>query len=151
MQSSFTIIASPPTPEAFCQLRHVAGLSPRPFEAVRRALPASCYSMHVTFHDDIVGMGRIVGDGALNFEIVDIAVSPEHQGKGIGRLIMQDLISWLDQHAVAGAYISLIADVPELYAKFGFKNVGPKSEGMAMTWLGTAHPGYSQDVASGQV
>jgi hypothetical protein len=30
-------------------------------------------------------MGRIVGDGAMNFDIVDVAV----EGKGLGRLVME--------------------------------------------------------------
>jgi ribosomal protein S18 acetylase RimI-like enzyme len=79
-------------------------------------------------------MGRIVGDGALNFEIVDIAVDPAHQGKGLGRKIMEHLMAWLEQHAPVGAYVSLVADVPELYQKFGFKLVRPESEGMALVW-----------------
>jgi len=134
MLYSYNIIGSAPSPEIFCHLRQVAGLSARPVEAVRRALPASCYVMHVLCHKEVIGMGRIVGDGALNFEIVDIAVAPAHQGKGVGRLIMEDLMSWLSKHATTGSYVSLIADVPELYSKFGFKSVGPKSEGMALTW-----------------
>ena len=74
-----------------------------------------------------IEMGRIVGDGALNFEIVDVAVDPAHQGKGLGRQIMQKIVSWLDENAVKGAYVSLVADVPELYAKFGFSSVRPES------------------------
>ena len=50
--------------------------------------------------------GRIVGDGALNFEIVDVAVDPAHQGKGLGRQIMQKIVSWLDENAVKGAYVA---------------------------------------------
>ncbi len=79
-------------------------------------------------------MGRIVGDGALNFEIVDIAVDPVHQGHGLGRIIMENIIRWLDSNAYKGAYVSLVADVPELYAKFGFELVRPESEGMARVW-----------------
>ena len=30
--------------------------------------------------------------------------------------------------------MSLVADVPELYAKFGFELVRPESEGMARVW-----------------
>ena len=51
-------------------------------------------------------MGRIVGDGALNFEIVDIAVDPAHQGRGLGRIIMENIIRWLDSNAYKGAYVS---------------------------------------------
>lgn len=79
-------------------------------------------------------MGRIVGDGALNFDIVDIAVDPDHQGRGLGRQIMEALIAWLDANAFKGAYVTLVADVPDLYAKFGFESVRPESEGMARVW-----------------
>ncbi|NRD71951.1 GNAT family N-acetyltransferase [Shewanella sp. VB17] len=75
-------------------------------------------------------MGRVVGDGALNFEIVDIAVDPVYQGKCYGRLIMQAIMDYLDREAPKGAYISLMADVPELYEKFGFTLSRPTSEGM---------------------
>jgi GNAT superfamily N-acetyltransferase len=74
-------------------------------------------------------MGRVVGDGGLNFEIVDVAVDPAHQGKGLGTLIMQPIMSFLEGEAPSGAYVSLIADVPRLYEKFGFKRTHPKSEG----------------------
>ena len=86
--------------------------------------------MQIKLADQTVGMGRVVGDGALNFEIVDIAVDPEHQGKGLGRLIMQHIMAYLDREAFEGAYITLMADVPELYEKFGFKFSSPASEGM---------------------
>lgn len=134
MLNTYTVVHCAPTAETFGKLRQLAGLSPRPSGAVSRALAASCYVMHVLCEDEVIGMGRIIGDGALNFEIVDIAVVPAHQGRGVGRLIMQDLMSWLSKHAEVGSYISLIADVPELYRKFGFSSVGPKSEGMSLTW-----------------
>ncbi|MCM7514563.1 GNAT family N-acetyltransferase [Enterobacter hormaechei] len=134
MHSNYEVINTVPLPEDFCRLRIIAGLTPRPLESAKRALPASCYGVHIVCAGNVVGMGRIVGDGALNFEIVDIAVDPEHQGKGLGREIMQNLMLWFKQHVSAGAYITLIADVPALYEKFGFKNVRPESEGMALIW-----------------
>ncbi|VTP13637.1 Acetyltransferase (GNAT) family protein [Phytobacter ursingii] len=122
--------------EDFCRLRVISGLTPRPLDAAKRALPASCYGVHIEYAGQIVGMGRIIGDGALNFEIVDIAVDPGHQGNGLGRKIMQNLMSWFENHVSPGAYITLVADVPELYEKFGFKKVRPESEGMALVWAG---------------
>jgi predicted N-acetyltransferase YhbS len=61
-------------------------------------------------------------------------VDPAHQGKGLGRQIVQKIVAWLDGNAFKGAYVSLVADVPELYAKFGFSSVMPESEGMAKVW-----------------
>ena len=71
-----------------------------------------------------------VGDGALNFEIVDVAVDPQYQGQGLGRIVMQNIMQYLNENAPEGAYITLLADVPELYKKFGFVLSRPECEGM---------------------
>jgi GNAT superfamily N-acetyltransferase len=83
-------------------------------------------------------MGGVVGDGALNFEVVDIAVDPNFQGKGLGRAIMEHIMDWLSKNAWDGTYISLVADVPALYEKFGFQYVSPACEGMAISWNKTS-------------
>lgn len=134
MSDYYQIIETVPSIEDFCRLRIIAGLTSRPVEAVRRGLPNSCYGVHICWRNNVIGMGRIVGDGALNMEIVDVAVEPKHQGNGLGRMIMKNLINWLDKNACDGAYVTLIADVPELYEKFGFMRVSPVSEGMARVW-----------------
>ena len=134
MLSDYTLIDTVPSAEDFCRLRIISGMSPRPLEGARAGLPHSCYGVHILYEGVPVGMGRIVGDGALNFEIVDVAVDPAHQGKGLGRQIMQKIVAWLDENAFKGAYVSLVADVPELYAKFGFSSVRTESEGMAKIW-----------------
>lgn len=114
----------------FIRLRDISGLSPRSREAAKIGLPNSLYGVKITFNDEVVGMGRVVGDGALNFEVVDVAVDPAHQGKGLGRMIMQNIMNYLDKTAQKNAYITLMADVPALYEKFGFKLSRPNSEGM---------------------
>ncbi|HBH6914488.1 GNAT family N-acetyltransferase [Serratia marcescens] len=112
------------------RLRQVAGLSARPRAGAELALPNSLYGVQITLSGLVVGMGRVVGDGGLNFEIVDVAVDPEHQGKGLGRQIMSHIMAYLERAAPQGAYITLMADVPSLYEKFGFKLSRPASEGM---------------------
>jgi len=134
MPSSYPFVPATPPAEDFCRLRTLSGLTPRPLQAAKIALPRSCYGVYIEHCGSIIGMDRIVGDGALNVEIVDIAVDSEHQGKGLGRKMMEHLMPWLSQNAASGAYISLIADVPELYEKFGFKLIQPQSEGMALVW-----------------
>ncbi|WP_077755347.1 GNAT family N-acetyltransferase [Shewanella psychrophila] len=119
----------------FIRLRYISGLTPRPREAVVRGLPCSLYGVYVRVDDSnlehqIIAMGRVVGDGVLNFEIVDIAVDPDYQGQGLGREIMQQIMNYLEREAPIGAYITLMADVPDLYNKFGFKLSSPESEGM---------------------
>lgn len=134
MTNRYIIVEKTPPAADFCRLRDISGLSPRSLDGATRALPHSCYGVHVLCAERVVAMGRIVGDGVLNLEIVDVAVDPEHQGKGLGRRIMEHIVAWLDANAAKGAYVTLMADVPELYKKFGFTSVLPRSEGMARVW-----------------
>lgn len=113
-------------------LRAACGLSAKSREAAALGLPNSLYA--VTVRDDavLVGMGRIVGDGGCNFEVVDVAVHPNYQRQGLGGRIMAALATWLDANAPTSAYVSLIADdhSPALYARYGFRPTAPKSIGM---------------------
>jgi ribosomal protein S18 acetylase RimI-like enzyme len=117
-----------------CRLREIAGMSPRSEEAARIGLPNSFHGVHITFNGDVVGMGRIIGDGACCFQLCDIAVDPAHQGRGLGKRIVCALMAYLRLHAPAGAYVSLIADGDAcfLYAQFGFKPTAPDSIGMSL-------------------
>jgi len=78
-------------------------------------------------------MGRVIGDGGLFFQIVDIAVLPEHQGQGLGKAIVRMLVEHLRAAAPKGAYVSLIADgeAHRLYSQYGFELTAPRSVGMA--------------------
>ncbi|GLW36112.1 GNAT family N-acetyltransferase [Pectobacterium actinidiae] len=134
MFPEYIFVNSIPPAEDFCRLRSIAGLTERSLSVVKVALPRSCYGVHVINKAQIViGMGRIVGDGALNFEIVDIAVDPVYQRQGIGREIMCRLKLWLEKQA-KGSFVSLIATVPEFYIEFGFRSIPSPCEGMFLVW-----------------
>ncbi|MCU6435694.1 GNAT family N-acetyltransferase [Undibacterium sp. Jales W-56] len=123
-----------PSVATYQHLRLSAGLSGKTTEAATRGLPASLFAVQI-MHDGLaIGMGRVIGDGGCFYQIVDIAVLPEHQGKGLGKLIMQEIRQYLDAHAPSSAYISLIADgkAQDLYAQFGFVLTAPASVGMAL-------------------
>ncbi len=75
-------------------------------------------------------MGRVVGDGGCNFEVVDLAVDPVYQGLGCGKQIMEEIMNYLDAEAPPGSFISLIADASGLYEKFGFQKITSASQAM---------------------
>jgi len=118
----------------FMRLRKVSGLSSRPESAAAMGLKNSLYGVHIRHQALVVGMGRVIGDGGLNFDVVDVAVSPEYQGFGLGRMILEALMAYLNATATPGAHITLMADVPALYEKFGFAFSSPGSEGMYYQW-----------------
>jgi len=131
---NFQLTAATPGTDEYVRLRAAAGLSNRSLDAARIGLPNSLFAVCIHDQRTLVAMGRIIGDGGCNFEIVDIAVHPDYQRKGLGSRIMASLMDYLHKNAPASAYVSLIADggAPALYEKFGFKPTAPESIGMAL-------------------
>ena len=135
MTDPYTLSTRCPSVDEFMGMRAVAGLSARSREAVERRLPNTLFAALLATDDGtVVAMGRIVGDGGCNFTVVDIAVHPDHQRRGLGRRIMASLMEQLRANGPASAYVDLIADggSPKLYAEFGFEPVAPASIGMAL-------------------
>lgn len=120
--------------DEFVGLRDVAGLSKNTLDAARRGLAGTCFSVCVRDNDWLVGMGRVIGDGGCFYQVVDIAVHPDYQRRGIGLEIMTRLMEQLRENAPKSAYVSLIADggASKLYEKFGFEFTAPASVGMAL-------------------
>lgn len=128
----FKVIEAPVFVADFMRLREVSGMSPRDPEGAATGLPNSLYGVQILDGGTVIAMGRIVGDGGLNFEIVDVAVDPAYQGKGLGKTVMRHLMQYLERTAPKNAYITLVGDEPGFYEKLGFKLVRPASEGMYM-------------------
>ena len=127
-----------PTVKDYIEIRLQAGLSRKSTEAATMGLKNSIFGVVVYFNNFPIGIGRIIGDGGCFFEITDMAVLPDHQHKGVGKLIMDSLVAWLKENAPITAYVSLMADhgTPEFYEKFGFTKAElPKSCGMYMRIL----------------
>ncbi|MBA8902702.1 MULTISPECIES: GNAT family N-acetyltransferase [unclassified Phyllobacterium] len=131
--SDFTVHMETPSIDDYCRLRLISGLSPKSREAAAIGLPNTICGVTIKLDGKAVGMGRIVGDRGCFYQVVDIAVDPEHQARGLGKRIMTALKAYLDAEGQEGAYVSLVADGPAkyLYAKFGFEPVTPEAIGMA--------------------
>lgn len=71
-----------------------------------------------------VGMGRVIGDG-MYFTIVDVVVQPEFQGKGIGTLIIQTILKFIEDEMCSQSRVSiqLLSEKgkEDFYIKQGFK------------------------------
>lgn len=92
------------------------------FEAAPRSLNNSQFGVTVLDGCRVVGMGRIVGDGAMYFYIQDVAVHPAYQGMGIGRRIVDALMEWVRRSAPERAFVGLFAAEGReaFYAHYGF-------------------------------
>ena len=129
-----TLRREAPGVDEYLALRVAAGLSAMSVEGAMAGLPASWCAVCVRIDDELIGMGRVVGDGGLFLFVVDIAVTPAWQGMGLGRQIMADLMAQVHERAAPRTMVGLIADgtVYRLYEQFGFKRVAPAAHGMLL-------------------
>lgn len=120
----------------YLRLRDAAGLSPKTVEQAAAALPGGWTACQVVEeqHGKTVGMGRLLGDGGWYFHVIDMAVLPEHQRRGLGDVILGALLAQIRTNVPPGAYVNLLADPPgrKLYQRHGFKETAPGSVGMAL-------------------
>jgi ribosomal protein S18 acetylase RimI-like enzyme len=131
----YELVDEVPSIADYRRLRAAAGLSDKPEAAAATGLANSWASALVrSAGGEVVGMGRVIGDGGCFFQVVDMAVSPEHQRRGLGGAIIARLLERLRADGPAGAYVSLFADPPgrDLYRQHGFRETAPDQLGMAL-------------------
>jgi ribosomal protein S18 acetylase RimI-like enzyme len=59
-------------------------------------------------NDKIIGMGRAISDGVSDAYIQDVTVLSEYRGRGYGKGIVRELLSFLSQHKLQ--WIGLISE-----------------------------------------
>ncbi len=84
-------------------------------EQVALALRNTIFRVSVYDGDKPVAMARMIGDiGGLNYYIKDVVVRPEYQRKGIGKMLMGELLKFVNDNGVKGkgVFVELCA-VPD--------------------------------------
>ncbi|MEC0247316.1 GNAT family N-acetyltransferase [Paenibacillus chitinolyticus] len=127
-----------PSPVEYAELRRFAGLSPLEEAAAAAGLNGSIFSVVVRDENSrLLGMGRIVGDGACYFQVADVLVhlSCRDQGTGIEDTLMKEIVLYLEKNTSEGSQVIVISDTPgiRLYQSFGFKLMYPDFYGMSRT------------------
>ena len=132
----YRLVEGPPPVDAYLALRRDSGLSPKTEAQAVAALPGAWYACHIVHEPSgvVAGMGRVIGDGGWYFHIIDMAVLPAHQRRGLGDAVLTALMKRIREQAPPGAYVNLLADAPgrRLYARHGFTETAPVSLGMAL-------------------
>lgn len=94
-------------PEDFVRLRVATGFADIPIAHATRALENGLVNVSALYEGELVGMGRLVGDGAIYWYLQEIIVLPDYQGRGIGRLIVNHLIEYATVHSVTGKFTTI--------------------------------------------
>lgn len=130
------LIKEVPDSKEYVELRVAAGLSSKEDSAARTALSHSIFSVTIRNDDaELIGMGRLIGDGVYYFQIVDLVIAPAHQSNGLDVIIMSEIVEYLNEHAPKGADVLIMADVSAIgtYQKYGFEFTYPKSISLRKT------------------
>jgi ribosomal protein S18 acetylase RimI-like enzyme len=77
------------TPEDFVRLRTATGFADIPLEHARKALQNGLINVSAIKDGELIGMGRLVGDGAMYWYLQEIVVLPKYQRQGIGAQLLE--------------------------------------------------------------
>ncbi len=112
------------TYQEYISLRSVVGWNNFSEEQASNSISNSVYNIKVVDDNKTIAMGRLIGDG-MYYLLVDIIVSPEFQGNGIGSKIIDMLLAYVDNKTPIGgrSSVQLIAEKgkEDFYIKKGFK------------------------------
>lgn len=93
--------------------------------ASKKALINTMYMIKISYNNEVVGIGRVVGDYSIVCILTDICVKPKFQGKGIGLKIVNELKKMIGNGVNAGDKMQIeltpTAENEEFYKKAGFK------------------------------
>ena len=95
-------------------------------EQVKKALNNTMYMVKAIVNNQVVGIGRVVGDFSIVCCLSDICVKPEYQGKGIGLKIVNRLKEMVESGVKKGEKMQIeltpTAGNEGFYQKAGFKS-----------------------------
>ena len=93
-------------------------------EQIELALTNSIFVVSVYDRGKVAAMARMIGDMGLCYYIKDVVVHPDYQKKGIGRLLINELLGFVKSNGISGTEIFVeLCAMPEkipFYEKFGF-------------------------------
>ena len=111
--------------EDFIRLRIQAGFVEIPVEHARKALRNGLMNVSAIYNGELVGMGRLVGDGAMYWYLQEIIILPQFQRKGIGTMIVNHLVDYARENSTTGKFTTIggvsAKGKDPFYEKIGFE------------------------------
>ena len=131
----FRVEIQKPTPAQWMELRSGVGWASFSEETAQKSLDNTPFCVCAMDGDELIGMGRVLGDGVFAFYIGNVMVRPDRQQEGVGSAIMEKIMAHVDACAVPGAIASLLAikGKEEFYTRFGFEERPDDTHGAGMS------------------
>lgn len=132
---AYTIEQHIPTAAQWMALRESVGWATFPMEVAEKSLAVTPFCVCAFEDGELIGMGRVLGDGVISFYIGNIMVRPDRQRSGIGREIMEKIMAYVRSVAAPGAIASLLSikGKEEFYTQFGFECRPDDTHGSGMS------------------
>jgi len=118
--------------EEYLRLRATTNWTQFAAEEVKNALAKDLFSVCASVNGEVIGIGRVIGDGSIYFYIQDVIVSKEYQGKGIGKKIMFAIENFLALNANEGSFVGLMSaeGYEGFYRQFSYRPRADQASGM---------------------
>jgi GNAT superfamily N-acetyltransferase len=101
-------------------------------DVLKMAIDNSWYWVSVFDKEKLIGVGRLVSDGALYAFVCDMIVLPEYQGKGIGKAILKMLKDKCMESRIQRVWLFAAQGRAGFYIKNGFDIRPEDAPGMQM-------------------
>ena len=112
------------TPEQFIYLWESVWDEPPTFEQTKLALENTLVKVSIFDDQKLIAMARAIGDKGLCYYIKDVIVHPDYQAQGVGRMLIDALLKYINDNGVKGTdiFVELCAapDKMPFYEKCGF-------------------------------
>ena len=107
--------------EELSALYRAAPLGEKPPDALETVFSASRFTTFAYAGDELVAVGRALADGLDCAYIADVAVRPDHQGRGLGREVIRRLVARAAGHKKILLYAN--PGTEGFYAGLGFRRM----------------------------
>lgn len=131
--AGYHIVARTPDVASFNHLRESAGWGMLDPAQVEAGLAHTLRAWVAIQNGEIIGMVRLLGDGAMKIALEELVILPAHRHQGIGHALMSEVMRYIDT-LPPRCTINLMA-VPgaaKFYARYGFEIRPPERPGMQL-------------------
>jgi len=98
------------------------------------AIKSSWFSTSIYDSEILIGFGRVIADGVHHALIVDLIIHPNYQGKGLGSILLERLVTKCKEHKIRDIQLFSAKDKFAFYEKFGFEMRPINAPGMQLRY-----------------
>ena len=126
---------NPPQPEEFEYLYKSTGWDSTieiTEDSIKQVIKSTWYWVSAIHKNKVVGIGRLLSDGALYALVCDMIVLPEYQSNGIGKQILKKLKEKCFKENIQKVWLISAPGKSDFYEKLGFISRPDDAPGMQL-------------------